>query len=290
MPTVLILGFQYNDLESSITDIYKVYSFYKKLSYRIYVASDIIRPSKPPEITSLLASKSVDEYFVPFIEKEFATVRHLVRSKSEVQSFFRSVSLTSDRRLVVYYTGHGEEGGFRLPDGSRYKALEFRNDLLKIGSSSSAQGLPLHRGIDTSGSQIFLILDCCNPHGLYLPFKLGRESQSFLQVTNHFVVPQIILISSSEPTQKSRADLNESPFTKHLFSQLADPGLSYDIFSLLNFVDKQITDNSKGQQKSTAYSSYTSLKIPWSWVVTNLIDVDVNQNIDSLVVRLKKEK
>jgi Caspase domain len=75
-----------------------------------------------------------------------------------------------DHKLVLYYSGHGIMESMVMPDQGTLLFIDFRNIIL---SNLSPQ------------TEIFWILDCCNPLGLYLPYKLNENGFSLTNTTNN---------------------------------------------------------------------------------------------------------
>lgn len=282
MPTVVIVGFSYSQedkLTSTITDIYLLYSFYRDLGYEIYVASDMISAQLPEDIIKLMISQTVDEDFKSFITDDFARIRKLVLDYEDLEKFFLSIPHIHDLRLLFYFTGHGTGDGIKLPDNNVYKSLDLRNSILDIGAN---RGFPVNIGVNHINAQIMILFDCCNPHGLYLPFKLSRnnvDGGEYYNVTNLYILPKIILISSSEPNALTRAHHSISPFTQNLMNVLKDQLADYSINTVMDKID----ENTK--EKCSSHASYPSLKIPWTWVVTNVVSVQIDESLDCLVVK-----
>lgn len=290
MPTVVIVGFMYNfgdsHLRSTITDIYQVYSFYRDLKYRVYIASDISEIIEPKDIAFLYTNKIVDTNFKEFIHKQFLNIRHLVRNHRELERFFDQIKITADRRLIFYYTGHGIKDHILLPDDSKFSALDLRSKIINLGSDGDMSdgdkfgNNSVSSGLNSVGSQIFIIFDCCNPHGLYLPFQMNRINYDYDLIGNNFTLPELILVTSSESDSQSQAHFNYSPFTKELFEVFRGKSKKYDFQSIINTLDNNLDD-----QKIVVRSSTPKLRISWPWVVQNFIDFYVNDVFDSIVVR-----
>lgn len=290
MPTIVIIGFMYiqgeSHLRSTITDIYQVYSFYRDLGYRIYIASDILEVVEPKNIASLYTSQIVDTEFKNFINKQFLGIRHLVKNLRDLRRFFDKIEITTDRRLVFYYTGHGVKDHILLPDESKFSALELRSQIINLGSNSDmSEGdkfgvYSVSSGLNSIGSQIFIIFDCCNPHGMYLPFQMNRVNYDYDLIGNNFTLPEIILTTSSEADSQSQAHFNYSPFTKELFEIFRGKSKKYDFRSIITTLDNNLDD-----QKIVVRASIPKLKIPWPWVIQNSIDFYINDMSDSLIVK-----
>lgn len=299
MPIVVIIGFAYQDtkttegnqLLSTITDIYQVYSYYRSLGYKIYIASDISTVIEPDNIGSLCASKIVDLGFKDFLHHSFLSVSCLVKNQIDLELFFNSIRITTDRNAIVYYTGHGVKDHILLSDNTKYSALELRYHIMNIGvvplpqshrvSSDDVDSVrSIRNGLNSVGSCIFIIFDCCNPHGLYLPFEMNRTNYTYDFVGSGFTLPEIILITSSEPNRQSQAKRGYSMFTKELFEIFKAKSKRYDFHYIISTLDVTLDS-----QKAMVRASTPCLKIPWSWVTTGVVHVEVNDVLESIVVK-----
>lgn len=291
MPTLIIIGFQYdgtsNELPSMVTDVYLVYSFYKDLGFRIYMASDAMTVRSVSNPTEYIVNGIVKDDYLDFIQKDFLDMSHFVNDASSLETFFENIQLTEDRRLIVYYTGHGKTGGVLLPNKRILSAVDFRSFILNVGKMSQSQVTKSSRGVKTShtsltngintiGSQILLIMDCCNPHGLYLPCKIISNTSEITN-SNLFICPDVILLVPCDESLPAIAHDSASPFTKNLICTLKDPTKTLDLPSLLKTI-------SIGQN-SMAYTSYPHLMVLWPWTFTNLIDCRINELLDSIVIK-----
>lgn len=266
MPTIVIIGFKYTykPLQSSLTDIYIVYSYYRDLKYKIYIGSDIVSPEDPVEILNLYSSGIVDEYFQDFI-RNFDKLNNIITDKHTLHNFFDSIEITKDNRLLFYYTGHGTKNNITLPDQDNYPSLELRNSIINLTQKDQ--------------SDIFIILDCCNPHGLYLPFMLSKEDFRYKLVGDNFITPKVLLMTSSDEDSKSEANKNYSFFTKELFSIFKDRKQLYSFYHIINIID------TLNKQKCTIRSSNPNLLIPWSWVVSKFLEIDINDQFDVITTK-----
>lgn len=268
MPTVIIIGFKYSKtvLYSTIIDIYIVYSYYRNLGYKIYIATDIV-DLNDYDMLELYTSGVIDDKYQDF-KDNFRTLSNLVNDGEELDDFFMNIKLTSDRRLLVYYTGHGKKDHIVLPNG-KYHILDFRSKIIGISEE-----------LDSIGSQIFLIMDCCHPHGMYLPFLYNRETSKYVMISNHYVLPEIILIVSSEEDSKSRATYSGSFFTRQLFKLLEDKRQIYNFKHIILTMDTNLD-----RQKCIVRASSPTLNMPWSWVVTNTVDFRIDDIFRSVFIR-----
>lgn len=299
MPIVVIIGFSYHDstvsdtehLASTITDIYQVYSYYRSLGYKIYIASDIVTTIEPENLGALCASKIVDLGFKDFIHQSFQSLRYHIKNHHDLEAFFESVRITPDRNAIVYYTGHGVKDHIILPNNSKYSALELRHRIINIGVFQSPQSQrisvddidpvrSLRNGLNSIGSSIFILFDCCNPHGLYLPFEMNRNNFCYDFVGNSFTLPEIILVTSSESNRQSQAKRSYSMFTKELFEIFRTKSKRYDFSHIITTLDHTLDS-----QRAMVRASTPCLKIPWSWVTTGAVNVAVNDTLESIIIK-----
>lgn len=305
MPTLVIVAFQYEntprELQSMIMDVYLVYSFYRDLKFRIFIASDANNICCDTNPTKYLVDGMVDQNYIPFVKNHFLDIRHLVNTRQELVHFFGDIQITDDRRVIVYYTGHGKTGGILLPNNTTLSAIDFRSLIFNLGyfdtsesvirsgkSSSSYDSLRsgaesscnLRRCINTFGSQLLIIMDCCNPHGLYLPYKISSK-ESEINQHNLFINPEIIMLTPCDENLQALAQDSISPFTRELIAILRDPSILVDIHSLI----KRLSSDQLIQRDSMAYVSYPHLMVLWSWTFNNIIDCQINEKLDVIVLK-----
>lgn len=262
VPQIIIVGFEYNDdLNSCVTDIYHVYNFYKKLDYDIKIFSDVIKPREQPNFTSLATKKYVESNYLPFLKEDFEKLRINVKDKSSFENIFDMIPRKSERCLF-YFTGHGSKDCIHLPDNTKYPIIMLREKILEMGK------------------QILVIFDCCNPHGLYLPFSADRKTKKMNMISQNFLEEDVIVLTSSEPTEKIKADDSGSPFTFNLFHYLNKRTKPYGIYHILEHMDKKLDEN----QKCSIYSSRWNKSL-WYWCVDNKLDITTDDFLDCVVVK-----
>lgn len=283
MPTLIIVAFQYEktpqELQSMIMDVYLVYSFYRDLDYRIFIASDAMTICCNTNPTKYLVDGVVDQHYIPFVKSNFLDMRHRVTTRHELVNFFEDIQITDDRRVIVYYTGHGKTGGILLPNNTTLPAVDFRSMIINLKVEKAGHGL--RPGLfNTIGSQVLIIMDCCNPHGLYLPYKvLSRESE--INQLNLFISPEIILLVPCDENLQALAQDSISPFTRELINIFKDPSALVDIPSLIG----RLSSDQLLTRKSMAYISYPHLMVLWPWTFTNIIDCHVNEQLDAIILK-----
>lgn len=271
MPTLIIIGFQYHDTEkltSTITDMYIVYSFYRKLGFRIYLAMDNVQVNPSTDFTRLLVDGIVDEGYSSFV-KHISDIRHVVFSRSDLDSFLGSIQLSLDRKVVFYYTGHGHMDGIILPDTTVVSNQHLLGSIMNLSVFLNTNGpLSMSRGLDTSDTNLLIIMDCCYFNGMLLPFRFREDD--YEEYTQLYVPPKIICIAPSDTILFAHS--SESPFTRQLFNLLKDNQESVNVASIV----KKLSGN--------VYASYSSLYILWGWTFGN---VNLYEQLNTLIVERK---
>ncbi len=248
MPKAVLIGFKYSvdTLYSSVKDLENAYIWCKTYQYQIKIFSDLSSICDI-ETTYVRTGDSLIEHVCEYLKQGIV-----------------------DKKLMIYYTGHGIKQSMVMPDKLLLSFAKFRDSVLSVINSDI---------------EIFWILDCCNPNGLYLPFKLGKRGFDLSKLEFKCVPNPILLITSSEETEKSIATKNESLFTKYLFPLLSSLNdnrikeINGKIISLPhNRNIKRIIDNLNNSiQKSysgynqtvSVYSSYQIDPIMWFWIGSN---------------------
>lgn len=281
MPTVIIIGFGYYNqsrkLTSTITDIYRLFGQQQQLGRKVYILSDIVYPEKPEGIVKLLSSTNVDHGFLPFLERQFAKIRILVQNRTELETELKKIPLSQDGKLIFYYTGHGVDGNFILPDGEKYSSLELRKNILNMGNGI----------LNQFKSEVLIIIDCCNPHGMYLPFRINQNF-NYEENSRHYVKPNIIMLASADFENESQANNNESTFTKYLLKYFAKSDTTMDFKSTVNYINNKISSNPgiEKEQRCTIYTSKVSTNVIWTWTYTS---VNVFLDAKTLTLNLTKK-
>lgn len=277
MPTLIIVAFQYEktpkELQSMIMDIYLVYSFYRDLDYKIFIASDAVSICSDINPTKYLVDGIIDQHYIPFARKKFLDIRKYVTTRQELVNFFEDVQITEDRRVILYYTGHGTTGGIILPNDTVLPSFELRSMLFNIGHSNKKE---IPRSINGLKLQILIIMDCCNPHGLYLPYKI-LSNEAEINQSNLFISPDVILLVPCNENSPTLAQNSISPFTYNLIETLKNPSLLVDIPNIIKRLSSK--------QNCLAYVSYPHLMVLWPWTFTNIIDCHINEKLDSIVLK-----
>ena len=160
-------------------------------------------------------------------------------------------------KIIFYYTGHCENGLLLIPyNGKSYGELGME----KVKDTLCDNSPP--------GSNILIIMDCCNGHGAGIPYIL-RDSVFRRNIfpsrrTSH----KIIYLCPTDRTDKSIATPNGSTFTSNLVDILP---------STLSIKDISNKLKERGQ-KCVVYASHPDLMHIWSWVMGRHIDITIFRN------------
>lgn len=309
MPTAILIAFEYtdtnNNLPGTCIDLYHSYKFCSTYCQDIYVVTDIT------EVNKLLLSDAIDNGIVkkdalnfyekldPYIITSF-TLENVCKNpfskKQPITNNFLSTIKeildkgVPDEKLIIYWSGHGKDDSLVLPDDSLICMLKFRNHILNNISSTT---------------DVFWILDCCNPNGLHLPFKLNNNAFSLAttDVNKISCVSQsVLLITSAENHQKSAATLFGSLFTRYLFQLLTIMNIKTEISINIKLQQnrnlRRLTGNLSSlirkkytgyPQNISIYSSYIIDPVLPTWIGSkHNFDVITNLKLDTLLVRQNK--
>ena len=289
MPTSILIGFEYknNILPGTLIDIYHCYNWCKSFGCNINVLTDI------KEVNIDLLYNAIDNKLAnKSILKFYDNINPIIISNNlieELQKILQKEII--DNKLIVYYTGHGVlYDNLVMPDDSLFSMKKLKNIILESVPTST---------------EIFLILDCCNPDGMGLAFKLNNNSFR-LSTTNiklvDFIEHKVLLITSSANHQKSVATQLGSLFTRYLFKFLVDMN-NYDE----SFIEKEniplsinrnlqrLTGNlvcyirkyhTGYQQNISIYSSYIMDPILWLWLGNhNNCDITNDYTLENIIVK-----
>lgn len=257
MPTAILIVYEYETtkLTGAVIDLYLMYKWCETLNYDIHVVTDIT--DEKITLNKDIISKAIKKQFCDNgIYVFFRQFRGTIALNTN--NFSRSldnIPKVSDNKLLMYYSGHGGNNCIKLPDGSKYTTHKLKQTILNK--------------VNNDG-EIFWIMDCCNPSGLNIPYKLSNNKFVLQNDQWHFTTQKIILFTSSTGHQKSFALPFGSRFTQQLLF-LFHENIT-NIQHLCNTINKNLisqTNESKYKQTVTAYSSYVIDPIVWSWIYPN---------------------
>ena len=294
MPTCMLIIFEYNNtnnyLPGAIIDLYHSYNYFK--NYDINIITDITN------IDNELLEEAIDAKIVKDdILKFYNSINpYIYTNYNNLLSKIKDTLITiKDEKLIIYYSGHGLNDCLVLPstyeiglpilsDKKLFPMIEFRNLIL---SSISPY------------VEIFWILDCCNPNGLHLPFKLNGNmfSLATINIDKIDCIPnQVLLITSAENHQKSTATNYGSLFTRYLFQALTTMNvksnkitlsLNRNLRRLMGNLSSSIRKMYTGHiQNISIYSSYMIDPVLPLWIGKNLdYDIVTDYTLNKLIIK-----
>lgn len=293
MPTAILIGFEYtfNTLSGTIIDLYHAFKWCTSFNCNIHVITDIIKVADPKYLDYIVQKNIVDEGILRFNDR--LKSKFIVNNKDNLLGSLERILKyeNPDNKLIIYYSGHGVKDSMVMPDKNLLLFIEFRNKILQ------------HINPYT---EIFCILDCCNPNGLHLPYKLNNNNTFLLSSSKiHCIKQPFLLITSSDANEKSIALKSGSLFSRFLFRILHE--MNQDI----KFNHKQIPNNinrnlrrlignlsglirsmqSGYSQTVSVYSSYIIDPVLWMWIGSNKsYDIVTDISLSTLIIRLSPTK
>jgi len=271
MVVCFIIAFKYErrlkELPGIVIDIYRIYQIAKRWhtiysSLDLFIITDIQKDEAIRFLKTALLSGIVDEKILSFIQDRYNdNTLIFYTDKSQLLGMLRD-QCYKESRIFLYYTGHGKNGNFVLPNSDYVSLNEIRG---RIVSKSNPD------------ADIFIVLDCCNATNMNLLYQYNGDKWVFNKSENiEYVSQNLILITSTLPDEESVATETGSIFTYILYEILLERIKDLDI------VYKKISDAciEKINIHPSIYSSYGYEKKIWDWVVgDNLLPIKYDENM-----------
>lgn len=275
MPVAIIIGFEYNfnSLTGAIIDIYNAYKWCESFGCQIHVITDIKTNKNIETLKSAIVKKIVSEDILTFYDR--IPNKYILTSSSMLINIICNILGRGiiDEKLIIYYSGHGVKDSIVIPDKSLLPFIAFRDVIIKQLSSYT---------------EVFWILDCCNPNGLHLPYILDNNQFILSSSKIECVRQTMLLITSSEENEKSIATKHGSVFSRHLF-HLLNTLNNRNLKRLLGNISGLIRKMNTGYaQTVSVYSSYITDPILWMWIGSNKdYDIVPDITLSMLIIRTK---
>lgn len=292
MPTAIIIGFEYkfNSLTGAIIDIYNAYKWCESFGCNIKIFTDI-EQIKDYEILKQSINKKFTQ---PDILGFYNRIPHMTivnNGQTLLTSIIKFIKYgIPDNKLIIYYSGHGVKESMVMPDKTLLPFIDFRENIMNSL---------------TKYTEIFCILDCCNPNGLHLPFKL--ENNAFVLTSSKIecVCYPMLLITSSDANEKSIATKFGSLFTHSLFTALTDlndtshpiiikrksviipSNRNRNLNKLLSRLIASIKKVHSGYSQTVSiYSSHVIDPVLWMWIGSKKkYDIIPDMSLSFLIIR-----
>lgn len=266
--TAILIGFNYSDsVPGIIVDLYQAYKLCQPWATQIRVITDMTVDGP----TAYVSRAIIDGLVGPDISTFIAMLRetnslYTVTHQDKPLRMQQCLEGIGGDKCLVYYTGHGLQDSFILPNGTRLPIQLFQESLF---------------GRFPISAEILWIMDCCYPSGLSLPYKLQHGHWRYREEG----VPErrrVICLSSSDGQhEKSVATRQGSVFSRALF-ELLKSGIRNvaKIQAELNSKVRASYDEYKVEygrlprQTVSLYASYPDLREIWPWVVNSPVWID----------------
>lgn len=283
MPDAILIGFEYkkNKLPGTIIDIYHASKWCNSFNCTTHILTDIDVINSDDILNAAVLRKIAGEDLLRF-DPQRTIINDTDGLLEALTTILHNISET---KLIMYYSGHGMKDSMLLPDGSLLSFVQFRDHVLANINSNV---------------EIFWILDCCNPNGLHLPYKLKGNSFVLSPCKVQCILHPILLITSSESNEKSITTKLGSLFTRNLFRLLTvmneDGQVNDDIVPncrnrnlrrLMGNLSSSIRKMNTGYvQTVSIYSSYVIDPVLWMWIGSNKeYDIVPDMSLTVLMIR-----
>jgi hypothetical protein len=275
MPHAILIGFEYRSnrdkaLPGALIDLYHAYTWCKSTIPvdQIYVLSDITN-AMTPSVKEAIDKKIDDPGLATFYQNLLHI--HIVSDRDSLLAGL-GMAMTDyieDDKLIVYYSGHGALESLVLPNSEKISFLEVRDSILRQVNDYT---------------EVFCILDCCNPDGLHLPYKLTGNRFSLSSAKVDCITQPMLLITSAESHEKSITTKYGSIFSRTLFriltlmnsgpethlkhkTAIVPTHRNRNLRRLVGLIGSSIRKIGTGYiQTVSVYSSYVTDPILWMWI------------------------
>lgn len=258
---VIIIGFKYIDHEIQCTlyDIFRIYDFYTSLGYPCYVLTDLANFGFDKNIYNTILRNHVDQKLIDFIDQIKRTPSWYKYTYDYSTLKTNILGLPKFDLCITYYSGHGRKRGIELPAGDILNYVSFRTLLS-----------------DRIKDELIMIMDCChvNNMGLLYGYEDNMSRCYFSTIedihTVKFSKPYVLIIASSDTSQKSAANRYTSLFTKYLLEYL-NMNEQRSFKSLIEYIHANVAGHdTQNNQSVKIYSSNNIYPIVPSYLFQNV--------------------
>jgi len=284
MPTSIIIGFEYslNPLPGAYIDIYNAFKWGNSFNSDTYIISDVDYNINKNNITQAINNNYIDIDIHMLSTYPKIILDNGIDLSANIKTILSYGII--DNKLIIYYSGHGINNSMIMPNSSLLSFNTFKNIIFQNISHDV---------------EVFIILDCCNPNGLSLPYKL--HDNCFRLITNNhieFIPNNILLITSSNENEKSLATIYGSVFSKSLFNLLTLMNINYPITTTINknsnrnlqrlisTIKNSIRKLDTGYHQSVSiYTSFIIDPLLWMWIGSNKnYNIITDSTLNTLII------
>jgi hypothetical protein len=289
MPTAILIGFEYiiNSLPGSYIDIFHSYNWCDSFNCDIYIITDVDYNINKSNIIQGINNNIIDKN-IHFLDTH---PKIIINNSLDLCSNIKTILNYGipDNKLIIYYSGHGINNNMLMPNNTYLSFDNFKSLILSDISSSV---------------EIFFILDCCNPNGLSLPYKLDDNYFKLVNNNIDFIPHSMLLITSSNENEKSLATIYGSVFSKFLFEILTQMNTEYpltmtddkilinkhnnrNLRRLIGNIKSSIRKLHTGfSQSVSVYSSFIIDPLLWMWIGSNReYDIKSETTLSTLIIK-----
>lgn len=235
---IIAFGYKANKLSGALIDLFNAYIWFKKYNYNITIITDITTDIDV-KVKNYIVNSDEAKRDILFFYEHVKKSSYKCDNVENLCNILRIACKNKDK-LVIYYSGHGISENMLLPSSELLPFEKFRDIVLEVTNEFT---------------EILWILDCCNPNGMHLPFRLNSEGFFHMSKSKiSFITQPMLLITSAEQKEKSVSDQYGSFFTRYIFQELDN---TRNLLSIISNVSKKISEQYTGYSQTVSiYSSY----------------------------------
>lgn len=187
---------------------------------------------------------------------------------------------SKEKQIIIYYTGHASPGSITLPVD--YLPFDDIRNLINAYTDP--------------WSEILILLDCCYPSNLNLPYKFnGKTFKLDRPELAIYSTQRILLMTSASDSERSHIDNDISIFTNSFTKVLTDlfkkesmydhyltNDVNRNLQRLRNRIFKKLAKNTNLIQDVSIYSSHLFDPVLWWWVGLNRCVVSQSSSLKTL--------
>ncbi|CAH6420192.1 Caspase [uncultured virus] len=308
MPLAILIGFEYtfNSLTGATIDLYHATNWCQSFGCDIHILTDIETVKDENNLQQAIDRRIAEPDLLTFTKQSpfskrtvitnknslLESISHILQGNSKFLNSSKPIkqkAQISDNKIVIYYSGHGVKDSMVMPNRTLLSFVDFRDNILNV--------------LDPY-VELFWILDCCNPNGLHLPYKLEGNTFVLSPTKIECVLQPILLITSSEAKEKSIATKSGSVFSRHLFKILTQLNIAgapvirkkqivipthknRNLRRLIGNLSSSIRKMHTGYAQTVSmYSSYVIDPVLWMWIGSDKsYDIVIDMTLSTFIIR-----
>jgi len=292
MKISILIGFCYDNIEKNklpgiVIDLYLAYKMSLQMkSDQIIIITDLNKDQNTIILLNAITEGIVDAGILNFIENiKKKNIYHKFTDKIFLVELLETLVKCMDQ-IFIYYTGHLFKDNIILPNNNNIiskSSAQLPDDQETISVNNFRDIILIN---SNKKSEIFIVMDCCNGSGLWLPYKL--ENNHYYLNSNYlenFPSQKLVCFSSTMKNEDSIASRDGSIFSVLFFKQIKNRIQS--IPKILKILEPECC---KFQQTPNVFSSRPNLKILWNWLFNDLnFNVKIDYYTNTICIKNKKD-